>query len=84
MPRLTGFAKAETPFGPLAGRTAIEITDAGNDSVTVSFRCGSTPVAFTCAGDNYEQLVRAMIEKATPELREGLNERLDAVLKAVA
>ena len=84
MPRLTGFAKADTPFGPMAGRTPIEVSDAGDDSVTVAFRCGSTPVAFTCAGDNYLDLVRAMIDKATPAHRAELNDRLDAVLKAVA
>jgi len=81
---ITGSAKAETPFGPLAGRTKFDISDAGSDSVTVAFTCGSTPVSFTCAGANYLALVRAMIEKASPENEEQLNERLDAVLKAVA
>jgi len=84
MARLTGYAKAETPFGPMAGRTNIEISDAGTDSVTVAFRCGTTPVAFTCAGANYLNLVRAMIEKASPHHQEELNERLTAVLEAVA
>ena len=84
MERVTGFAKAETPFGPLAGHTSIEVSDQGTDSVTVTFRCGTTPVAFTCAGANYLNLVRAMIDKASPAQQEQLNERLTEALRVVA
>ena len=84
MTRLTGFAKADTQFGPLAGRTNIEITDQGQDSVNITFRCGTTPVMLSCAGANYLNLVRALIEKASPHQQELLNERLAEVLGSVA
>ena len=77
-----GFAKAETPFGPLAGHTHITISDQGNDSAILDFRCGHTPVRLVVAGANYLDLVRALIDKASPAQREELNERLDHVLKA--
>lgn len=79
-----GFAKAETPFGPLSGHTHINITDAGNDSAIIDFRCGHTPVRLVVAGQNYLDLVQALIEKANPERREELSERLDHVLAAIA
>lgn len=77
-----GFAKAETPFGPLAGHTHITISDQGNDSAILDFRCGHTPVRLVVAGANYLDLVRALIDKASPARREELNERLDHVLRA--
>lgn len=79
-----GFAKAETPFGPLAGHTHIAVGDAGNDSVILDFRCGHTPVRLVVAGANYLDLVRAMIDKASPHRAEQLNERLEHVLEAIA
>jgi hypothetical protein len=79
-----GFAKAETPFGPLSGHTHIEVTDAGNDSAVIDFRCGHTPVRLVVAGANYLDLVRALIDKASPHRREELNDRLEHVLEAIA
>ena len=79
-----GFAKAETPFGPLSGHTHIEVSDAGNDSAIIDFRCGHTPVRLVVAGANYLDLVRGLIDKASPHRREELNERLEHVLEAIA
>ena len=79
-----GFAKAETPFGPLSGHTHIEVSDAGNDSAVIDFRCGHTPVRLVVAGANYLDLVRALIDKASPHRREELNDRLEHVLQATA
>ena len=79
-----GFAKAETPFGPLSGYTHINVTDAGGDSDVIDFRCGHTPVRLVVAGQDYQDLVKALIDKAAPALREELGQRLDHVLKASA
>lgn len=79
-----GFAKAETPFGPLSGYTHINVSDAGDDSAVLDFRCGHTPVKLVVAGQDYRDLVVALIEKAAPAQREELAERLEHVLKATA
>lgn len=79
-----GFAKAETPFGPLSGHTHIDVADAGDDSAIIDFRCGHTPVRLVVAGQNYLDLVQALIEKANPERRAELSDRLDEVLQATA
>jgi hypothetical protein len=79
-----GFAKAETPFGPLSGHTNIDVVDQGNDSAVIMFRCGHTPVTLAVAGDNYRQLLNALIDKATPAEAEKYRERLDHILKATA
>ena len=79
-----GFAKAETPFGPLSGYTHINVTDQGRDSAVIDFRCGHTPVRLAVVGADYLDLVRALIEKASPAYREQLSDRLEEVLKATA
>ena len=82
--RMTGQARADTGFGPLAGRTAIEVLDQGDNSVVISFRCGHTPVVLALAGANYHAFVRACIDKASPQYQEKLNTRLDAVIEGAA
>lgn len=77
MDRITGFAKADTAFGPMAGRTAVEIHDQGNNSVVITFRCGPTPVMLSLAGQHYHDFVRAVIAKASPHSQELLNKRLE-------
>lgn len=77
-----GFAKAETPFGPLSGYTHINVTDQGNDSAVIDFRCGHTPVRLVVAGADYRALVTALIDKAQPHVREEFSQRLDHVLEA--
>lgn len=79
-----GFAKAETPFGPLSGHTNIDVRDQGNDSAVISFRCGHTPVMLVVAGDDYRQLLDALIDKASAEQAVEYRERLDHILKATA
>ncbi len=79
MDRITGQAKAETGFGPLAGRTAIEVLDQGDNSIVISFRCGHTPVILALAGANYHNFVRACIDKASPQYQEQFNARLEGV-----
>ena len=84
MTRLTGFAKAETQFGPLAGRTTIEITDQGDNSVVITFRCGHTPVLLALAGQHYHDFIRAVIDKASPQMAEQHNQRLADVIEGAA
>ena len=79
-----GFAKAETPFGPLSGHTYITITDQGQDSAVIDFRCGHTPVRLAVAGANYLDFVRALIDKAQPHHKAELAERLEHVLEVTA
>jgi hypothetical protein len=62
---ITGAAKASTPFGPLAGRTPIHITNNGEDLAIVDFLCGGTPVSIAVAGDNLHGLIRALIAQAS-------------------
>lgn len=79
---ISGFAKAMTPFGPLAGRTPIHIEDgAGEDSARISFLCGQTPVSFTVADSNFHGLIRALIAQAAAGTREQLEAELDAALE---
>lgn len=77
---ITGFAKAETPFGPLAGRTTVEVNDNGENCVIVTFRCGTTPVQIALAGAHYHDFVKAIIDKASAPAQEIYNERLAEVI----
>lgn len=79
---ISGFAKAVTPFGPLAGRTPIHVEDgAGEDSARISFMCGQTPVSFSVADGNFHALIRALIAQAAAGTREQLEAELDAALE---
>lgn len=79
---LTGFAKAMTPFGPLAGRTPIHVEDgAGEDSARISFLCGQTPVSFVVADGNFHGLIRALIAQAGANARAELEAEYDAALE---
>jgi hypothetical protein len=73
---ISASAKAETPFGPLAGRTPVHVTDAGADSVVITFHCGPTPVTLVMAGEHYLAFVRACIAHAADESRPALTEAL--------
>lgn len=78
--RLSGSAKAVTPFGPMAGRTPVTLADQGTDSAVIMFHCGATPVSLTVAGDNYLGLVRGLIALASPANRAELESELADVL----
>ena len=84
MARITGQAKAETQFGPLAGRTVVEILDQGDNSIVITFRCGHTPVLLALAGQHYHDFVRAVIDKASPQMAEKHNQRLAEVIEGAA
>lgn len=78
---ISGFAKAMTPFGPLAGRTPIHVEDgAGEDSARISFMCGQTPVSFVVADGNFQGLIRALIAQAGANTRAELEAEYDAAL----
>lgn len=79
-----GFAKAETPFGPLAGHTWIRVSEFGEDSAQISFHCGHTPVSISVAGKNYHDLINALIEGANAEARADYNERLAGLIERTA
>lgn len=78
---ISGSAKATTPFGPLAGRTAIVIEDQGEDSVVISFQCGHTPVMLAVAGAHYLDFMRELIGHASQANRVALTA---ALVEAVA
>lgn len=67
---LSGFAKAETPFGNLAGRTRVRVFDQGADSIVIEFNCGGTPVVLSMAGANYHALVREILSRAAQPKRD--------------
>ena len=75
MSTTTGFAKADTPFGALAGRTRIEITHNGLDLAIITFRCGDTPVTLTVAGEHLNALITGLIEQQN-DVAAKRNERL--------
>lgn len=77
---ITGSAKAQTPFGPLAGRTIVHVDDQGVDSAVITFQCGHTPVMLAVAGENYINLIRELIAHASPALRDELGTQLDEAL----
>lgn len=81
---ITGSAKAETPFGPLTGRTPIHVDNFGIDTAFISFMCGSTPVHVAVAGPNYFGLIRALIAQAGEGTRQQLEDELDQALEAGA
>lgn len=76
---ISGFAKAVTPFGPLAGRTPVMVEDCGTDSVVITFHCGATPVSLVMADSNYLAFVRECIGHASPAIRAELEAALDAL-----
>lgn len=78
---LSGSARAETPFGPLAGRTAVHVTDQGDDSAVISFNVGGTPVMLAVAGANYIRLIELLIEHASEHNRARFEAALDAALE---
>jgi len=59
----TGHAKAETPFGVMAGRTRVEVTHNGIDLAIIKFRCGETPVSLAIAGEHLDALIKALIDQ---------------------
>jgi hypothetical protein len=81
---ISGAAKADTPFGPLAGRTMVTVEDFGEDSARIGFMCGPTPVHLHVAGDNFVGLIRALIAQAAADTRQQLEDELDAALGQVA
>lgn len=81
---LTGSAKAETPFGPLTGRTPIHVTDFGTDSALISFMCGPTPVQIAVADSNFHGLIRSLIALAAEDTRQQLEDELADALEQVA
>lgn len=74
---ISGTAKAETPFGPLCGRTAVTVADQGENSVVIGFQCGHTPVVLAVAGNHYLEFVRELIAHASADQRTALAAELD-------
>jgi hypothetical protein len=81
---LSGSARADTPFGPLAGRTPVMVTDQGADSAVIQFHCGSTPVMLAVSGPNFLGLIRGLIALAADDTRAALESELEAALSVVA
>ena len=63
MKSTTAFAKADTPFGPLAGRTRVNITHNGYDLALVTFHCGDTKITLSIAGNNLNELILGLIDQ---------------------
>ena len=81
---ISGSARADTPFGPLAGRTMVHVSDQGDDSAVISFHCGTTPVMLAVAGDNYLSLIRELIDHASSANRDRLDAELSQALEAAS
>ena len=77
---ITGSAKAETPFGPMTGRTRVEIEPSGEDMVVITFHCGATPVILAMAGGNFHAFIRACIGQASEMTRRKYTKQLDEVV----
>jgi hypothetical protein len=73
--RTTAFAKADTPFGPLAGRTQVNITHNGYDLALVTFNCGDTKVTLSIAGAHLNDLITGLIDQQS-HVNAKRNERL--------
>lgn len=82
MTGLSGAAKAVTPFGPLAGRTPIKVSNNGTDLAIIDFLCGDTPVSLAVSGDNFIALVRQLIEQASDLNRARLTSELEEAMGA--
>lgn len=78
---ISGFAKALTPFGTLAGRTPIHVENFGDDSARISFMCGQTNVSFAVADANFHGLIRALIAQAGATARAELEAEYEAALE---
>ena len=79
MKTTTAFAKAETPFGPLAGRTRVEITHNGYDLALIYFHCGDTKITLSIAGANLNDLITGLIDQQSHVNAKRNERRLRAV-----
>lgn len=82
MSSTTGHAKAETPFGPMAGRTRVWIEHNGIDLALIKFYCGETPVSLAVAGEHLDALIVALIERQN-DVAAKRNERLMHLLPEI-
>lgn len=78
------FAKAQTPFGDLSGRTLLHVEYLAEDLARVEFTVGSTPVAFTMSGGNLHGFTRALIECANRMMAARLLSELEDVERDVS
>lgn len=77
---VSGQAKAVTPFGPLAGRTPVTVSDFGADSAYIDFHCGSTPVSLALAGGHLVDFIDALIDKVAEHQANRMRARLASAL----
>lgn len=84
MTMIPAAATAKTPFGPLAGRTFVNVARDADDLAHISFLCGSTPVSFTLSGADLHDFITALIEVVAQGKRAELLAALEDARKGVA
>lgn len=77
-------ATAQTPFGPVGGRTFLNVHRHADDLAQTSFLCGSTPVTFSLADSDLHAYIGALIECVAANARAELLDRLAAAREGVA
>jgi hypothetical protein len=60
MPDITCHAKATTPFGVMAGRSRVTVTDAGQDCAVIEFHVGPTPVLLAMAESHLHAFIETL------------------------
>jgi len=74
-------AKATTPFGVLAGRSRVTVTDIGEDGAAIEFHCGPTPVMIVMAGKNLHNFIHLLAETCNELHRQRLLNELPPDLR---
>lgn len=55
-------ARADTPFGPMAGRTRVTVTQHSIDCVAIEFHVGPTPVLLAMAESNLHNFIHVLAQ----------------------
>ena len=57
---ITCHARATTPFGMMAGRSMVTVTDGGQDCAAIEFHVGPTPVMLVMAESHLHAFIEAL------------------------
>jgi uncharacterized protein (DUF3820 family) len=57
---ITCQARATTPFGVMAGRSMVTVTDGGQDCAAIEFHVGPTPVMVVMAESHLHAFIEAL------------------------
>jgi hypothetical protein len=84
VPHITAFAKASTPFGPIAGRTAITVVSGGQDLAVIEFTAGPTPVMLSIGDSNLHAFIEALAEVCNQMHAQRVKANLPATLEVAS